>query len=62
MFDKPQFNPCYSVETIEPDKVFFLSETETVCLSDRFSYLVASLIDGDRSRDEIDVRSILVIF
>ncbi len=53
MFDKPQFNPCYSVETIEPDKVFFLSERETVCLSDRFSYLVASLIDGDRNSDEI---------
>ena len=53
MFHKPQFNPCYSVETVEPDKVFFLSERETVCLSDRFSYLVASLIDGDRNNDEI---------
>ena len=53
MFHKPQFNPCYSVETVEPDKVFFLSERETVCMSDRFSYLVASLIDGDRNNDEI---------
>lgn len=53
MLEKPHFNPCYSVATIEPDQVFLLSERETVCLSDRFSYLVASLIDGDRSRDEI---------
>ncbi len=53
MLNKPHFKPCYSVATIEPDQVFLLSERETVCLSDRFSYLVASLIDGARSRDEI---------
>ena len=53
MLDKPQFKPCYSVKTIEPDQVFLLSERETLCLSDRFLYLVASLIDGDRSSDEI---------
>ena len=53
MLDRPRFKPCYSVKTIEPDQVFFLSERETICLSDRFIYLVASLIDGDRSSDEI---------
>ena len=53
MLNKPNFKPCYSVATIEPDQVFLLSERETVCLSDRFSYLVASLIDGVRSSEEI---------
>ena len=53
MLDRPCFKPCYSVATIEPDKVFLISEREKVCLSDRFSYLVASLIDGQRSSDEI---------
>ena len=53
MLDRPCFKPCYSVATIEPDQVFLVSERESVCLNDRFSYLVASLIDGDRSSDEI---------
>ncbi|MGK7899009.1 MAG: TOMM precursor leader peptide-binding protein, partial [Xenococcus sp. (in: cyanobacteria)] len=53
MLDRPCFKPCYTVTTIEPDQVFILSERENTCLSDRFSYLVASLIDGQRSSDEI---------
>jgi len=53
MLNQPRFQPCYSVTTIEPDKVFILSERETICLSDRFLYLVSSLIDGNRSSDEI---------
>ena len=53
MLDKPYFKSCYSITTIEPDQVFLLSERETVCLRDRFLYLVASLIDGQRSNDEI---------
>ncbi|MEM7762407.1 MAG: TOMM precursor leader peptide-binding protein, partial [Cyanobacteria bacterium P01_A01_bin.40] len=53
MLDRPCFKPCYSVATIEPDQVFLISEREKVCLSDRFSYLVASLIDGNRTSDEI---------
>jgi ribosomal protein S12 methylthiotransferase accessory factor len=53
MLHKPQFSPSYSVEIIEPDKVFFLSERETVCLSDRLSCSLAALIDGDRDNDEI---------
>jgi oxazoline/thiazoline synthase len=53
MLDKPYFKSCYSVSTVEPDQVFLLSERETICLRDRFLYLVASLIDGDRSADEI---------
>ena len=53
MLDRPCFKPCYSVATIEPDKVFLISEREKLCLNERFSYLVASLINGDRTSDEI---------
>ncbi|NER79970.1 MAG: TOMM precursor leader peptide-binding protein, partial [Leptolyngbya sp. SIO1D8] len=53
MLDRPRFNPCYSVQTIEPDQVLIFSERESVCLNDRMTYLVASLIDGDRSSDDI---------
>ena len=53
MLNTLHFKPCYSVATIEPDQVFLLSERESVWLSDRFSYLVASLVDGDRNSDEI---------
>ncbi|WP_414575464.1 TOMM precursor leader peptide-binding protein [Anabaena sp. CCY 9402-a] len=55
MFNKPRFKSCYSVETIEPDQVFILSEREAICLSDdRLSFLLASLIKEDKySVDEI---------
>ncbi len=53
MLDRPCFKPCYTVATIEPDQVFLISEREKLCLSDRFLYLVASLINGDRTSDEI---------
>ncbi len=53
MLHKPQFNPCYSVETIEPDQVFLLSEREGVWLKDRLSCSLAALIDGERNIDEI---------
>jgi len=50
---KPLFNPCYSIETIETDNVFLLSEREKVWLSDCLSCSLAALIDGDRNIDEI---------
>lgn len=53
MQPKPQFNPCYSVETIETDNVFLLSEREKVWLSDRLSCSLAALSDGNRNIDEI---------
>ncbi|WP_031292982.1 TOMM precursor leader peptide-binding protein [Leptolyngbya sp. Heron Island J] len=53
MLNKPRFKSCYSVETIEPNQVFILSERGSVCLCDRMTYLVASLIGCDRSSDEI---------
>jgi oxazoline/thiazoline synthase len=53
MLQKPQFNPCYSVEAIEPNNLFFLSEREKIWLNDRLSCLLATLIDGDRDIDDI---------
>ncbi|BAZ50704.1 hypothetical protein NIES4103_33210 [Nostoc sp. NIES-4103] len=54
MIHKPSFKPGYSIETIEPDQVFLLSERETVLLSDRLSCRVASLLrDGHLSVEEI---------
>ena len=50
---QPQFNPCYSVETIEPDQVFFLSEREKAYLKDRLACSLAALIDGDRNNDDL---------
>ncbi|MBK1989149.1 TOMM precursor leader peptide-binding protein [Sphaerospermopsis aphanizomenoides BCCUSP55] len=54
MINKPHFKPCYSVETIEPDLVFLLSEREKVWLSDSLTYRIASLLqEQDYSIDEI---------
>ncbi|NEP00708.1 MAG: TOMM precursor leader peptide-binding protein [Symploca sp. SIO2E9] len=53
MLHKPQFNPCYFVETIEPDQVFFLSEREVAWLKDRLACSLAGLIDSGRNIDEI---------
>ena len=53
MVDKPQFNPSYSVETIEADKLFLLSEREVATLSDRYSCQIAALVDGERNIDTI---------
>lgn len=53
MLNQPRFNPCYSVETIEPDEVFLLSEREAVWLSDRLSCRVAALLRDRHSIDEI---------
>ena len=50
---QPKFNPCYSVETIAPGRVFFLSEREKGYLNDRLSCSLAALIDGERNNDEL---------
>jgi oxazoline/thiazoline synthase len=53
MLNKPHFKSSYSIETIEPDQVFLLSEREAVWLSDRLSCRVASLLRDRYSIDEI---------
>ncbi|MGK7923859.1 MAG: TOMM precursor leader peptide-binding protein [Spirulina sp.] len=53
MLDRPQFKSRYVVQTLEPDKLFLLSEQDSACLSDRIYHRLAVLIDGDRKTDEI---------
>ncbi|MCM0593944.1 MAG: TOMM precursor leader peptide-binding protein [Gloeotrichia echinulata IR180] len=54
MLNQPHFKPGYSVETLEPDQVFILSERETVLLQDRLSCRIASLLqERHLSVDEI---------
>ena len=48
---KPQLNPCYAIETIEEDRVFFLSERTKSWSSNRLICRLATLIDGDRDND-----------
>ena len=50
---KPQLNPCYAIETIEDDKVFFLSEREKSWSSNRLICSLANLINGDRDNDTL---------
>ncbi|MBD2562723.1 MULTISPECIES: TOMM precursor leader peptide-binding protein [Nostoc] len=53
MLNIPVFKHCYSLETIQPDWVFLLSERDAVWFSDRIFYCLASLIDGHHNIDEI---------
>lgn len=53
MLHKPRFKRCYHVETVEPEGVFLLSEAGSFLLGGRLQQLVAPLIDGDRTVDEI---------
>ena len=53
MFHRIQFNPAYAVESIAPDRVFFVSEKGAGWLRDRLYQKLASLIDGDRDSDKI---------
>ncbi len=53
MLNQPEFSPDYSVQTIEPNQIFLLSERESVVLSDRISYRIASLIKDGFNIEEI---------
>jgi len=53
MLEKPDFKSCYSVETVEPDTIFLLSETEAIWLKDRIYYYLVAQIDGDRNIETI---------
>lgn len=53
MLDRPDREPRYHVEAIEPDKVLFLSERGVSWLNDELYYLILSLVDGHRTTDEI---------
>jgi len=47
------WNPAYSIETLEPNTVFFLSERESICFQEPLYYRLVRLIDGQRNLDEI---------
>jgi ribosomal protein S12 methylthiotransferase accessory factor len=53
MFNRIQFNPAYTVESIAPDWVFFVSEKGAGWWRDRLYQKLANLIDGDRDSDQI---------
>ncbi len=53
MLDKPKFKPCYRVETVEPEGVFFLSERDCFILCDRLYKRLTSWLDGHHTVDEI---------
>jgi ribosomal protein S12 methylthiotransferase accessory factor len=54
MINQPHFPPTYSVETIEPDQVFLLSERDAVLLNDHLSWRIATLLkEHHLSVDEI---------
>ena len=53
MLRRPRFRPHLHVESVDGDGVFLFSEFGHRLLTGRLSRLVAPLIDGDRSVDEI---------
>lgn len=55
MLNKPNFKSNFRFETVESDNLFLLSERNSILLSGRLYQLLAPLIDGHRTVDEIVV-------
>jgi oxazoline/thiazoline synthase len=53
MLYKPTFKPCYRVETVESEAVFLVSEKGSLWLTGRLYQLLAPLIDGHHTVEEI---------
>jgi bacteriocin biosynthesis cyclodehydratase domain-containing protein len=53
MLNKPHFNYAYHVELVEPHHVFLMSETKHFVLSGPAYTVLAPLIDGKRTTNEI---------
>lgn len=53
MLNKPQFKSCYKVEVVESVGVFLLSELDYCLLTGKPYELLAPLIDGDRSVEDL---------
>lgn len=53
MLNQPKFKSCFHVETVESVGVFLLSESEYFVLEGRLYELLAPLIDGRHSVDDI---------
>ena len=53
MLNKPKFKRCFQVETVESEGVFLISERDTFLLNGRVYELLAPLLNGKHSVDEI---------
>src|SRR5215204_1356430 len=53
MLKRPSFKPHIHVEKVEGEGVFLLWETGQALLQGRLYQLIAPLVDGQRSTDEI---------
>ncbi|OWY65693.1 adenylate cyclase [cyanobacterium TDX16] len=53
MFNKPQFKPHFHVEAVEPSTVYLMSEQGHIALSGRLYVLLAPLLNGQYTVDEI---------
>jgi oxazoline/thiazoline synthase len=53
MFNKPQFKPHFHVEVVEPSTVYLMSEQAHIALSGCIYVLLAPLLNGQHTVDEI---------
>ena len=53
MFKKPQFKPHFHVEAVEPSTLYLMSEQGHIALSGRIYVLLAPLLNGQHTVDEI---------
>ena len=53
MFNKPQFQPHFHIEAVEPSTVYLMSEQGHFALSGRIYVLLAPLLNGQHTVDEI---------
>ncbi|MDF5724883.1 MAG: TOMM precursor leader peptide-binding protein [Rhizonema sp. PD37] len=53
MLNKPKFKRCFQVETVESEGVFLISERDTFLLNGHLYELLAPLLNGQHSVDEI---------
>ena len=53
MLKKPKFKSCFRIEIVDPETVFILSERNSFVLRGLLYKLLAPLLDGNRTVDEI---------
>lgn len=53
MYNKPQFKPHFHIEAVEPSTVYLMSEQGHIALSGRIYVLLAPLLNGQYTIDEI---------
>lgn len=53
MLNQPRFRRCFQIESLAPDALFLLSDKQSGLLLEPLQQVLAPLIDGQRSTDEI---------